>query len=134
VLSACATSSPPQSSSGLSNNAAPSGFGQRDLTPQEKAVIVGAIAPSLKNAAAAKYRWAKFPTIIPAGGTVNYCGTVDAQSPYAAYSGRQAYVVEAKVTGGQVTSAVIGLIAGGKDTALVNKMCAKYGLDPDSAT
>jgi hypothetical protein len=28
---------------------------------------------------------------------------------------------------------VIGLIAGGKDFALVTEMCAKYGLDPRNA-
>jgi hypothetical protein len=29
---------------------------------------------------------------------------------------------------------VIGLIAGGKDVAIVNEMCAKYGLDPKNAS
>jgi hypothetical protein len=33
-----------------------------------------------------------------------------------------------------VSSAVIGLVAGGKDFALVTKMCAKYGLDPRNAS
>jgi hypothetical protein len=106
---------------------------QRDLTAPEKKAIVDAIAPSLRNAGAAKYRWAKFPTVVT-GDTVNYCATVDAQSPYAAYSGRQAYIVEAHLTGGHVSSAVMGLIAGGKDVTIVNEMCAKYGLDPKNAS
>ena len=59
---------------------------------------------------------------------------MDAKSPYAAYDGRQAYIVEAKVLGGKVTSATMGLIAGGKDAAIVSKMCAKYGLDPNKAS
>ena len=75
---------------------------------------------------------AKFP--VAASGEVNYCGTVDAKSPFPAYSGRQAYIVEAKVVGGRVSAAVVGLIAGGKDAALVSKMCAKYGLNPYDAT
>jgi hypothetical protein len=29
-----------------------------------------------------------------------------------------------------MTSAVVGLIAGGKDVEIVRKMCKKYGLDP----
>ena len=111
----------------------PSSVAQRDLTPQEKKAIVDAVAPSLRNAGAAKYRWAKFPTVVIEE-TVNYCATVDAQSPYAAYSGRQAYIVEAHLTGGHVSSAVMGLIAGGKDVTIVNEMCAKYGLDPKNAT
>ncbi len=106
---------------------------QRDLTPQEKKVITDAVGPSLRNPAAAKYKWSKFPTVVTED-SVNYCATVDGQSPYAAYSGHQAYIIEAKVVGGHVTSAVMGLIAGGKDFALVRKMCAKYGLDPDRAT
>ena len=65
--------------------------------------------------------------------SVNYCATVDAQSPYPAYSGQQAYIVEANVVGGRVTGAVMGLIAGGKDFAIVTNMCAKYGLDPKTA-
>ena len=72
---------------------------QRDLTPQEKKAIVDAVAPSLRNPAAAKYRWAKFPTVVTES-SVNYCATVDAQSPFAAYSGQQAYIVEAHVSGG----------------------------------
>ena len=59
---------------------------------------------------------------------------MDAQSPYAAYNGRQAYIVEAQLAGGHVSSAVLGLIAGGKDIAIVNEMCAKYGLDPKNAS
>jgi hypothetical protein len=63
-------------------------------------------------------------------GSVNYCATVDAQSPHAAYNGRQAYIVKADMSGNRVSSAVIGLVAGGKDFEIVTKMCAKYGLDP----
>jgi hypothetical protein len=58
---------------------------------------------------------------------------VDAGSPYPAYNGQQAYIVEARMAGGHVSSAVMGLIAGGKDAAIVANMCAKYGLDPKSA-
>ena len=105
----------------------------RDLTPQEKKIIVDAVAPSLKEPGAAKYKWTKFP-IVPPSDEVSYCATVDAKSPYAAYSGRQAYIVDAKVVGGHITSAALGLITGGKDTAIVANMCATHGLDPNSAT
>jgi hypothetical protein len=142
LLSACATSSTTTSvaSSSSSNPmssqmpaATPSGVAQRDLTPQEKKAIIDSIAPSLRNPNAAKYRWAKFPVVVTEN-SVNYCATVDAGSPYPAYNGLQAYIVEANVSGGHVTGAVMGLIAGGKDFALVSKMCAKYGLDPKNAS
>ena len=100
-------------------------LGQRDLTPEEQ--------PSLRNPGSAKYHWAKFPAVVTEG-SVNYCAIVDAQSPYAAYSGRQAYIVETQMSGNRVSSAVIGLIAGGKDFAIVTNMCAKYGLDPRNAS
>jgi hypothetical protein len=109
------------------------GIGQRDLTAEEKKVIMDAVAPSLRNPGSAKYQWAKFPAVVT-DGSVNYCATVDAQSPYAAYNGRQAYVVHAQASGNRVSSAVVGLIAGGKDFALVTNMCAKYGLDPRNAS
>jgi hypothetical protein len=134
ALSGCATGTAVQS--GQATDAAPvvaSSVAQRDLTAQEKKAIVDAVAPSLRNAGAAKYRWAKFPTAV-SGDTINYCATVDAQSPYAAYSGRQAYIVEAHLSGGNVSAAVMGLIAGGKDVTIVNEMCAKYGLDPKNAS
>jgi len=67
-------------------------------------------------------------------GSINYCATVDAESPHVAYNGRQAYVVQAQMSGNRVSSAVIGLIAGGKDFAIVTSMCAKYGLDPRNAS
>jgi hypothetical protein len=50
----------------------------------EKKVIMDAIGPSLRNPASAKYRWAKFPAVVTED-SVNYCATVDAQSPYAAF-------------------------------------------------
>jgi hypothetical protein len=105
----------------------------RDLTPQEKKIIVAAIAPSLREAGSAKYKWAKFP-IVPPSDQVSYCATVDAKSPYAAYNGHQSYIVDTKVVGGQITAAVLGLIAGGKDAKIVAGMCANHGLDPNSAT
>jgi hypothetical protein len=135
MLSSCATGTTVTQSGEGANGApvVPTSVGQRDLSPQEKKVIVDAIAPSLRNPGAAKYRWAKFPAVV-AENSVNYCAMVDAQSPYAAYNGRQAYIVEAQLTGGHVSSAVLGLIAGGKDIAIVNEMCAKYGLDPKNAS
>jgi hypothetical protein len=135
ALSGCATGTT-VTQSGEGATAAPgvpTSVAQRDLTPQEKKVIIDAIAPSLRNAGAAKYRWAKFPTAVNEE-TVNYCAMVDAQSPYAAYSGRQAYIIEAHLSGGHVSSAVMGLIAGGKDITIVNEMCAKYGLDPKNSS
>ena len=106
---------------------------QRDLSPEEKEVIIAAVAPSLRDAGAAKYHWAKF-AVASNEYAPNYCATVDAKSPYAAYNGRQAYIVGVTLAGGYVTSATMGMIAGGKDAALVRNMCEKYGLDPNKAS
>jgi hypothetical protein len=133
ALSACATTSSQNAAATGDAAAGSASFGSRELTPQEKKVVIGAVGPSLRNAAAAKYHWSKFPAVVT-DSSVNYCATVDAQSPFAAYSGHQAYIVEAQISGGKISSAVIGLIAGGKDFALVTKMCAKYGLDPNRAS
>src|SRR5260370_12357368 len=46
----------------------------------------------------------------------------------------QAYIVKADMSGNRVSSAVMGLVAGGKDFEIVTKMCAKYGLDPRNAS
>jgi hypothetical protein len=132
VLSACATTGP-SAGSPPGSSATPASVGQRDLTPAEKKIIIAAVAPNLRDPGSAKYHWARFPRLTMAD-SVNYCATVDAKSPYPAYDGRQAYIVETKVSGGQVISATMGLIAGGKDTGLVAKMCAKYNLDPNNAT
>ena len=133
ALSACATTAPSAGAPGTSSAAAPAAIGQRDLTPEEKKIIVDAVAPNLRDAGSAKYHWAKFPEMTMQD-SVNYCATVDAKSPYSAYDGRQAYIVETKVLGGRVIAATMGLIAGGKDAALVAKMCAKYDLDPNKAS
>ena len=134
VLSSCATGTTVTQSGEGANGApvVPTSVAQRELTPQEKKVIIDAVSPSLRTGAA-KYRWAKFPTVVNEE-SVNYCAMVDAQSPYAAYNGRQAYIIEAHLSGGHVSSAVMGLIAGGKDIAIVNEMCAKYGLDPKNSS
>jgi hypothetical protein len=139
MLAACAATPPGDqiaASAAPANAAAPAATPApqlRDLTPQEKKIIVDAIAPSLKEPGAAKYKWTKFP-IVPPSDDVSYCGIVDAKSPHAAYSGRQAYIVDVKISGGHITAAVLGLITGGKDTAIVANMCATHGLDPNSAT
>jgi hypothetical protein len=140
ALAACAASPPAdQPAAGAAPATTPAAAAAtpasqlRDLTPQEKKIIVDAVAPSLKEPGAAKYKWAKFP-IVPPSDEVSYCATVDAKSPYAAYSGHQAYIIDAKVVGGHITSAALGLITGGKDTAIVAKMCATHGLDPNSAS
>jgi len=134
ALAGC-TASPSSSSRDLLNfnsaSAPDSSLGRRDLTPPEKKIITDAIAPSIRDAASAQYRWAKIPNALE--GSVNYCGMVNAKSPYPAYNGLQAYIIEATVTGGKVSSAVVGLIAGGKDIEIVRKMCKKYDLDPGAA-
>jgi hypothetical protein len=133
ALSACATTSPRDVPAINTPTTSVTGGPERELTPQEKKAIVDAVAPSLRNAAAAKYKWARFPAVVTEE-SVNYCATVDAGSPYPAYNGHQAYIIEAHMVGGQVASAVMGLIAGGKDFAIVTRMCAKYGLDPAKAS
>jgi hypothetical protein len=136
ALSACAAA--PTASGSPDNAVAPAAaslsVADRDLTPAEKKILVEAIAPSLRDAGAAKYRWTKFPTVPPSGDDVPYCATVDAKSPYAAYNGHQSYIVNTKLTGGYITGASMGLIAGGKDAAIVTGMCAKHGLDPNKAS
>ena len=133
ALSGCATNTNGDNVAVSTNAATPAAsVAQRDLTPQEKKAIVDSVAPSLRDPGSAKYKWAKFPTIVT-DQSVNYCATVDAKSPYPAYSGHQAYIVEAHMSGNRVTSSVMGLIAGGKDFAIVTNMCAKYGLDPKNS-
>jgi hypothetical protein len=138
LLAACATATPPgDAPTGAPTAAAAPATGggdaQRDLTPQEKKIVMEAVAPSLKNAGAAKYRWSKF-AVVPPAEDVAYCAMVDAQSPYAAYNGRQAYIVDVKVTGAHITAATLALITGGKDVPLVSAKCADHGLDPNKAS
>jgi hypothetical protein len=140
ALSGCATTgtqgAAAASSSGNSSanvadadTSAPANGPMRDLTPAEKKAIMDAVGESLRNPASAKYRWAKIPAIVN-DQSINYCSVVNAQSPYPAYNGEQAYIVEAQMANNRVKSAVMGLIAGGKDKSIVATMCAKYGLDP----
>jgi hypothetical protein len=105
-----------------------SGIHTRDLQPEEKQVISKAVSLSIVNPGGAQYRWPQIANT--EDGAINYCGMVNAKSAYPAYSGWQAYIVEGTVSGGKLTSAVVGLIAGGKDVEIVRKMCKKYGLDP----
>jgi hypothetical protein len=137
VLAAC-TATPPGDQVAAGNTTATASTATpptqlRELTPEEKKIIVDAVAPSLRDPGSAKYKWTKFP-MVPASDQVSYCATVDAKSPYAAYNGRQAYIVDTKVSGGHITSASMGLITGGKDIPIVANMCAKHGLDPNSAS
>lgn len=141
ALSACASTSSALTGSSTTAAAtpaaapAPAGLSvaERDLSPAEKKIIVDAVAPSLRDAGSARYKWAKFPTVPPSD-QVSYCAAVDAKSPHAEYSGHQVYIVDTKVVGGQVTAAVLGLIVGGKDIKIVSGMCAEHGLDPNKVS
>ena len=86
ALSGCATNTTatqtPLTSSEAPPPSAGANIGQRDLTLEEKQVITDAVTPSLRNPGSAKYHWATFPAVVTAD-SVNYCATVDAQSPYA---------------------------------------------------
>jgi hypothetical protein len=103
----------------------------RDLSPEEKRVIMDAVATAVRDPATAKYKWARIPR--SAGGSNNYCAMVNAKSQYPAYNGWQAYIVELGSSGGTVTSAVVGAIAGGNDIPVIKRMCKRYGLDPSNA-
>lgn len=126
-----AAASAGSSSSASDTDAAPVAANgpMRDLTVPEKKAIMEAVGESLRNPASAKYRWAKIPAIVT-DQSINYCGVVIGESPYPAYNGEQAYIVEAQMANNRVKTAVMGLIAGGKDKSIVGTMCAKYGLDP----
>jgi hypothetical protein len=135
-LAACASGGGGHATSqdllGLGHLQDASGIRTRELLPEEKAVISHAVGLSVQNPNSAQFRW---PQIADTeDGPTNYCGMVNAKSSYAAYSGWQAYIVEGEISGGKMTSAVVALIAGGKDVAIVRKMCKKYGLDPGGGT
>jgi hypothetical protein len=103
---------------------------RRDLSAAEKKLIMDQVQYNLKDPQTAKYHWTKFAvTPDPSG---NYCATVDAKSPYQPYNGRQAYIMNVTIANGQIVGATMGLIAGGKDAAIVAKTCAKYGLNPNN--
>ncbi len=92
-----------------------------------------AISSGLTNPATAKYHWTKFPTV-PESDQPAYCATVDGPSPHGAYSGHQAYIVDTKLTGGHITAAALGILAGGSDFKLIVDQCATHGLDPRKAS
>ena len=140
TLAACAGSSTSTITSDLtpsattSDTAAPAASGaQRDLTADEKKVIMHAVSLSLSNPGSAKYHWTKFP-VSPDSDQPAYCASVDAQSPHAAYSGHQVFIVDTQLTGGHVTAAALGLVTGGKDVSIVANTCATHGLDPNKST
>ena len=144
ALAACATTAPtaggpggtgapsqtPAAAASKTAAAAPTSGPQRDLSAAEKKVIMDAVQYNLKDPQSAKYHWTRFPARTDESSR-NYCATVDAKSPYSAYDGKQAYIVEVHLANGQIVSATMGLIAGGKDVSIVAKMCAKYDLDPN---
>ena len=71
---------------------------------------------------------------VAADGSVNYCGTVDAKSPFPPTAATKPTSWKRESSGGRVSSAVVGLIVGGKDIEIVRKMCKKYDLDPNDAS
>jgi hypothetical protein len=64
ALSGCTNGQTPLSSSEAPLSPAATSIGQRDLTPEEKKVIMGAVGPSLRNPGSAKYHWAQFPAVV----------------------------------------------------------------------
>jgi hypothetical protein len=72
---------------GLSHIQDASGIRTRELLPDEKALISHAVGLSVLNPNTAQFRW---PQIADTeDGPTNYCGMVNAKSPYTAYNGWQ---------------------------------------------
>jgi hypothetical protein len=127
LLSGCTASLASFSASSFSGGSA------RELSAEEKKVIMDSVAETIRDPAKARYLWAKFPAGAPSNGQAHYCAAVDAKSPHAPYNGLQPYIVLVQTANGQVVSAVVGAIAGGKDTHIVRNLCTKQGLNPDEA-
>jgi hypothetical protein len=124
-----AAASAPSDDGASAAASAPANVPRRDLSEAEKKVIMDAVQYNIQDPKTARYHWTKLAVTGDDSG--NYCATVDAKSPYAPYNGRQAYILNVKLANGQVVSANMALIAGGKDAAIVVKECAKYDLDPN---
>ena len=105
----------------------------RELSAAEKQVIVDSLEDNIREPAKAKYLWNPFPSDAPANGQARYCAAVHAKSPHAAYNGLQPYMVQVQVSKGQIVSATVATIAGGKDMRIVRNLCAKHGRNPDDA-
>jgi hypothetical protein len=105
----------------------------RELTAQEKTVIVESLSEHIRDPERARYLWAPLQANAPANGKAHYCAAVNAKSPHAPYSGLQPYLVQVQTSNGQVVSSVVGAITGGSDARIVRNLCAKHGLNPDNA-
>lgn len=105
----------------------------RELTDDEKKVIAEALEDNIREPSKAKYLWNPFPHDAPSNGQGRYCAAVNAKSLHAPYNGLQPYLVQIQIANGQIVSAVVGSIAGGKDMRIVRNLCAKHGLNPDEA-
>jgi hypothetical protein len=107
--------------------------GARELTFEEKQVIIESLADSIREPEKAKYLWAPLRAKAPANGQTHYCAAVNAKSPHAPYNGLQPFLEQVQVKNGQIVSSVVGAIAGGNDKRIVRNLCAKHGLNPDDA-
>ena len=105
----------------------------RELTDDERQLIAESLSENIREPAKAKSVWAPLPANAPTNGRAHYCAAVNAKSPYAPYNGLQPYLVQLQISNGQIVSAVLGSIAGGKDARIVRNLCAKHGLNPDDA-
>jgi hypothetical protein len=128
ILSGC-TASVASSIPSLNASASTS----RELTADEKDVIIEALADNIRDPAKAKYLWNPFPADAPANGQARYCAIVNAKSPHAPYNGMQPYLVQVQIANGKIVNAVVGAIAGGNDMRIVRNLCTKNGLNPDTA-
>jgi hypothetical protein len=132
ILSGC-TASVASSIPSLNTATAASTSSARELTDDEKAVIIEALADNIRDPAKAKYLWNPFPANAPADGQARYCAIVNAKSPHAPYNGMQPYLVQVQISNGKIVNAVVGAIAGGNDMRIVRNLCTKNGLNPDTA-
>ena len=107
--------------------------GSRELSAAEKQVITDSLEENIREPARAKYLWNPFPPDAPANGQARYCAAVHAKSPHAAYNGLQPYMVQVRISNGQIVSATVATIAGGKDMRIVRNLCGKHGRNPDDA-
>lgn len=137
LLSGCyATATPPPVAEAPAPTPQLSADQLRDLTPPEKAILAKGFAAGLKDPDSAKFQWTRIPKALPVGGTLDYCGLVNAKNSYGGYIGAQPFLGIIQVTKGKIVAASIGAV--GESTPMyrdiVPKMCRDKGLDPFAVT
>jgi hypothetical protein len=105
----------------------------RDLTPDERALLIAGFTTEMKDPNTVQLKWNRIGQPDEKG-VAEYCAMIDGKNDYGTYVGFQPFIAQVFFIGGKIAGAKVTSVAYDAASAqAVERDCKAHGIDPHSA-